>query len=117
MICQWERCRFIASTLKELYDHSKSHDCTPPYQCKWENCQRICLKKARLHCHLLTHIPYRAYVCPACRKSFKREQEMKRHYISLHSSDQVQLHMISYTTEERNEQLTTNIMNIKSILN
>lgn len=86
MICKWNTCTQTSTTLSDLYDHAISHPMEAPFVCYWENCGQVCHKKARLNSHLLTHIPHRAFTCKVCRKGFKREQELRRHWSSLHTT-------------------------------
>ena len=84
MYCKWKDCNAQTDTVAELYEHVKTHDFDIPFFCSWNGCQQLCYKRARLLTHLLTHIPLRAFKCRVCHKGFKRQQELRRHYISLH---------------------------------
>ncbi len=84
MKCLWSFCSEERFSIKSLYDHTVQHIKQPPYICLWQGCQRRCDKKARLRVHLLTHIPYRAFPCTICSKTFKRDQELSRHFKAFH---------------------------------
>ena len=109
MYCKWNNCHFSSTSLKTLYDHSIKHEGTDPFYCQWENCTQLCHKRARLNAHLLTHIPYRAFTCKICSRSFKREQEMRRHFVSLHISDQFSIKdMATNHSEEAQDKMSLN---------
>ncbi len=117
MQCKWDSCLYQAMSLKELYNHALKHKTVAPFYCHWENCGMVCHKKARLTAHLLTHIPYRAYTCKICKKSYKREQEMRRHFVSLHLSHQFDMEAICADTSLSCHLQKANKMSIHGLIN
>ncbi len=111
--CEWSNCQFITDSLKTLYSHCISHKCGDFAYCQWRTCGVKCHKRARLNAHLLTHVPYRAFSCKICSRAFKREQEMKRHFASVHLGDQFGLEAIC----KNNESKITNKMAINALIN
>ena len=95
MLCQWAGCNYSNESLYSLFEHAKKHLNAKPYACLWRGCHRLCYKKAELRAHLLTHIPYRAFRCSKCEKGFKREQELRRHFVSIHFSRKEETHQVS----------------------
>ena len=114
MQCKWKGCDYYSSSLKDVCDHVSVHKSYSPFMCEWEGCGMMCTKRARLSAHLLTHIPYKGFKCKICQKAFRRQQEMKRHFVSLHMSDKILVHDISSMNTNPEEE---RVMSISSILN
>ena len=112
MRCCWKDCIFYSPILSNLFNHSKQHITKQPFVCEWDKCNRVCNKRARLHAHLLTHIPYRAHTCTSCGRGFKRQQELRRHFMSLHVSGRKHSHSTDGTLSDSQSQSRLEICNL-----
>ena len=120
MQCKWDTCSYNGTSLKDLCDHVSVHSGIKPFICFWENCGQVCQKKGRLRAHIKTHVPYKEFKCKICQKAFRRQQEMKRHYVNLHLTDQILLDDIaSMTSDDSNTShaIKGNQMSITNLLN
>ncbi|KAJ1984382.1 hypothetical protein H4R34_000698 [Dimargaris verticillata] len=87
MTCHWRGCTVGVSFENSihLFEHiTKSHIGRKAsnnlcLQCHWEECSFEAKKRDHITSHMRSHIDYRPHMCPYCRKTFKRPQDLKKH--------------------------------------
>ncbi|CAG8495665.1 10121_t:CDS:2 [Cetraspora pellucida] len=85
LICQWTRCQRTFPDAEALYKHlsvehvgrkSTGNLCL---ECHWDDCDIKTTKRDHITSHIRVHVPLKPYVCGACKKAFKRPQDLKKH--------------------------------------
>src|SRR4051812_1520201 len=84
--CQWTGCSRHFSSPEALYSHLGSDHVGRKstrnlcLDCRWGKCDVKTLKRDHLTSHLRVHVPFKPHTCTTCGKSFKRPQDLKKHY-------------------------------------
>ncbi|PVU85569.1 hypothetical protein BB559_006960 [Furculomyces boomerangus] len=86
LMCEWDSCNLGPFNDPDaLYNHltnehvgrkAKGNLCL---DCKWHNCNVKTFKRDHITSHLRVHIPLKPHECRACKKTFKRPQDLKKH--------------------------------------
>ncbi|RIB30829.1 hypothetical protein C2G38_1898338, partial [Gigaspora rosea] len=48
-------------------------------ECHWDDCDIKTTKRDHITSHIRVHVPLKPHVCEACKKAFKRPQDLKKH--------------------------------------
>ncbi|CAG8636820.1 19800_t:CDS:2, partial [Dentiscutata erythropus] len=85
LICQWKGCLRMFPDAETLYKHlsvehvgrkSTGNLCL---DCHWDDCDIKTTKRDHITSHIRVHVPLKPHVCEACKKAFKRPQDLKKH--------------------------------------
>ncbi|CAG8643302.1 23301_t:CDS:2 [Gigaspora margarita] len=115
LICQWKGCLRTFPDAETLYKHlsvehvgrkSTGNLCL---ECHWDDCDIKTTKRDHITSHIRVHVPLKPHVCEACKKAFKRSQDLKKHK-KTHTEEHQQQLSLFLKQEQANPYLNSTLI-------